>query len=487
MMKNRLHIVAMAMVAATLASCSDSYPGLDYTEGGSYDVYNGEGYDATPIMVFINEQNLFSVTTTRGTGPFEKDYGTDYWTAKYQNAPVYVYAFRSQKDAQGLTSEPNFENSRWNDENLEYDCLLDGADRHGMLMKFTKDQPGYLDYEFGMSMNAEGIEAHNYMKFYSKQHQEVPYNFFAYYIDKNPAETNIERRQDYIKYTFTIDGSQDIMCGYAPFKTKEELMANENLKGLPEDQINKILNIGGFSTYSAHRGLNPVIDLKHRLVRLNFRAYPGDKGADAITIKQIYVTCRNTCELTVAGKNLSDIGVTNWLGEESPLYLAERSNGADEAEELHSFKLCDAIQDGKKYWDYATWKALPNDEKKNNYYNIGSCLMVPPASEYKVTLVFKQPKITDYRKDTNGDYMKDEDGELIPVYESDETAKDVTATYTVKLQSESMFQAGYSYPITIAVYGYQEIKMSANIAPWIQNEDGDIEIGDDDADDMGGF
>ena len=82
MMKNRLRIAtSIALVAlAALSSCSDSYPGLTYDYNGDK-ITNNETYDKTPVMVFVNKQNFFSVSATRGgdtepgkgTGPFDEE------------------------------------------------------------------------------------------------------------------------------------------------------------------------------------------------------------------------------------------------------------------------------------------------------------------------------------------------------------------------------------------------------------------------------
>ncbi len=461
-MKYRLHIAMMAMAAAAaLTSCSDSYPGIEYTTPSIDGMYAIEGMEETPLMVFINEPNIFNITATRGTGPFDRNYGDTYWDNLYEKSDVYVYAFRKGKDTQGITEYARFTNdaSRWYAYNgTDYyngkDCLLDGDGYHGMRMRFSYDKLGYLY----MMMTEEESATHEHMRYFSKIYQESPYDFFAYYVDMKDGLPAPERTDERVTYTFDIDGSQDIMSGYAPFKTREDIMANEMLKDIPEDQITKILNIGGFSTYAAHRGIYPVVDLKHQLTRLNFRAYPGDQGADAITIAAIGVVCNKTCRLVVASRNTEEVGAYfPEGGNVDTLRLKERSVDGLQAEtEFIPVKLSEAEQDGKRQWSYNSWRVLAPEEKDLGYYRLGSSLMVPTADEYTIVLWFYQPRIDHFETDAEGN--------TVPVYK-DELGTLCRSTYKVKLKTGT-FEKGYVYPITIAIYGYEAIKVSALIEPW---------------------
>lgn len=74
-LKSTRRFVRPALSAATmmlLAACSQSYPGLEY-EFPDNEIGNTETYNKTPIMMFVNEQNFFSITATRGMGAFEND------------------------------------------------------------------------------------------------------------------------------------------------------------------------------------------------------------------------------------------------------------------------------------------------------------------------------------------------------------------------------------------------------------------------------
>ena len=53
-------------------------------------------------MMFVNEQNFFSITATRGMGAFEND-GINQGVSQMQKqkATLYVYSFRNGQDQQG--------------------------------------------------------------------------------------------------------------------------------------------------------------------------------------------------------------------------------------------------------------------------------------------------------------------------------------------------------------------------------------------------
>lgn len=484
-MKHGLHIAAVMMAAtAALTSCSDSYPGLEYTNGDGIDLFNSEAYDNVPIMVSVNNQHFFQLTATRGTGPFEEDYGTEYYNNKYDTAAVFVYAFRKETGGQGTLgfTDMSANMSRWaeagnvnSDAYWGRDCLFDGEGHHGMYMRFTGDRTGYLEPQ--MPEETDGGPDYNYVKYYSKKYQEEPYNFFAYYLDcekKDLAGLNPSFGENKISYKFKIDGSQDIMCGYAPFYTKQELKD----KAISDTEINKILNIGGFSTYAASYGVQPTIKMYHQLVRLDFRACPGDEGADHITIKSIEVECNPYCELVVASKNVDEVGLStipnpsSGVEERENLPLKERSvDGWEQETELQPFKLSEVEQDGHKWWSYDAWKNELTEEERTkgeNFYKIGSCLMVPQADEYKVILKFNQPKI--YIDEETKEERYEEDGS---------PENDVTVTYTVKLQNGNTFEKGNNYPINITVYGFQKISVSANIEKWANGGDVPV-IGEED-------
>lgn len=457
-------IVACAMTVAAamgLASCSDSYPGLEYN-GDNTVIQNNESYDKTPIMVFINPQNFFSITATRsgGTGPF-----TDLSNKKYEKSIFYVFAFRGTKDEPGhgsLSYEPDLSKTRFT-ENLPHDdeadnCLVDGKDYDfGYPAKLTRDYPGAFDFKDKDYVSGDLQDkddpgedgALSAQLYYSTLHQDVGYNFFAYHIDNLDETAVSNRRQNTseIAYDLTIDGTQDIMCGYAPALTSD-VLDPQNLRMSPEERQN-ILNIGLYSTFAAHRGVNPTVNLVHQLTRLDFEAYPGDKEAGKITIEKISVLERTHGRLVVAHKDVhkdgSLIGYMPYDEPKEPIYLkGEPDNEGNECPDFEPIKV--EWQDGDEY------KLVYERTRKE----VGGSLMLPEADSYEITLEFTQEGVLD----------------------TDGQPKHLYATYNVVRPKKEIFQRGYNYTISIAVYGLEPIKVTANIANW--KDGGDIKVDEDD-------
>lgn len=464
-MKNRLRITASIALAAlaALSSCNDSYPGLNYDYGGDK-ITNNETYDKTPVMVFINKQNFFSVSATRsgdigtGTGPFEKDD-----SVKYSNAKFYIYAFRAKKDVNGLPellTEPDLSVSRYYEPNSanndnQLHCLLDGGDYNfGMPATLTEDKVGAYDFDLNL-IKDEAV-------YYSSLYQNVGYNFFSYYIDNLDEEMSDgaghilnapHRDADRIYYNLTIDGTQDIMCGSAPDLTTEKLEKDYEVN-LTAEERNNILSIGGYSTFAAHRGVYPIVDMKHQLTQLNFKAYPGDAKCENIIIKGITVHASNTGTLTVAAKKKDEIGFVP-TGAPVGIKLREPSVNGEKCEPIDP--------ESDKYrlkWDRSDlFETVNGKEQLKNIFDrpsmrIGGSMMVPPAESYQIDLHFDQE-------------IRDKDGNV----KESETRRGLTSSYIVKVPNaaedgSSKFKSGYKYDIHIAVYGLQEIQVTANIKDW---------------------
>lgn len=478
-MKYRQHIAKVfvaAVAVVTFVSCSDSYPGLEYT-GNDISLSTNESMDKTPVMVFINEQNFFSVSATRsgegeegrksGTGPF-----TDLTNPKYKNSLFYVFAFRGQEFTQGyLAGHPiDLSKSRFSDRGSEdnvTDCLVDGKEyEYGALAQLTEDYPG------AFRLGEELEEKDGYVKgkllskeyYYGYSDQRLGYNFFAFHIDnlKENGMSAPHRNQDQIYYDITIDGTQDVMCGFAPRLTRGELDTRKGLK-LNEEEKSTILNEsdGLYSTFSAHRNINPVIDLTHQLTRLDFSLYPGDDRADDIVIEEISVRAQTHGKLVVAtrdphnGSADAEIAVGYYpFGEKVDVILRDKpENGG----------LCPEM-DWSKYPISWNPKFKENIYHDDNEVKVGSSIMVPEADKYDITLKFHQK-------------ARDADGKVIEGQYIGGDAP-LTVTYENISPKSSGFLRGYNYKISIAVYGLQPIKVDAFIHKW--DDGGDVPVGDED-------
>lgn len=451
---------AMAAVAAvSVASCSDSYPGLEYSGNNSV-IPNEEAYDKTPIMVFINPQNFFSVTATRsgGTGPF-----TDLSNKKYENSTFYVFAFRGTEEISGPLAGKNIDLSKTRffgaasddpDPDASY-CLVEGVDdyNYGFPAKLTKDYPGAFEFirdEDGNVVSGKGDLSGTGSLFYSSSYQEAGYNFFAYHIDNLDQTAKPSRKEKEISYELTIDGTQDVMCGYAPALTGAVLDGDNNISNMTKEERDKVLNIGLYSTFAAHRGVNPVVNLEHQFVRLDFKAYPGDEEVERITITGVDVEAPNKGTLVVANANphvanadYSSIGYHP--DYESMTYISLKGEAVD-GEECGEFECVDGIG-----WWKEAYKGMAYSERECK--PVGGSIMIPEQETYNIRLHFNQ---------------KDKDGNDLG---------DFHANYNVKLSNGS-FQKGYNYTISIVVYGLKPIAVTANIENWIPSDD-DIIVNED--------
>lgn len=456
--KRTLAKMTVVAAGAALAACStDSYPGLEYDKPDH--VENTEAYDKTPVMVFINEQNFFSISATRGMGPIDNNLNNN--TAAH--AVINVFAFRDRADVQGLsalTADPDLTVTRKADPD-NANCLLDNAADYysGYPMMLSKSGQGFLVSPGTGSADGETEETGaEEIIYYSAKYTEVGYNFFAYYIDDCPVKNKV-RTADRIAFDIDIDGTQDVMCGMAP-KLTTVLDANEAFNKLTETEKSKIRNIGNYSTYAAHRNINPMVNLTHRLTRLKFKAYAGDQKASDIVIKAITVKSKTGLKMTAASFNDKQTGL---LKHDIALTLRD----GDTYDSPDNWGWCKlrgtwteegGMPEGIEPVKAPDWTGAPNN-KNNVPVGSESGLMVYPATYYDIEINYTQQ-------------MRDEHNQL-----TDEV-RELTSTYRVNVpKGIAEFEAGKSYTLLVAVYGLQNIRIDAHIEGW--EDAGDVPVDPD--------
>lgn len=483
--------ILFCSVAVLLLGCNQAYPDLSY-EGTTTGVTNRETYDETPILVFVNEQDFFSVTATRagfdpndvpgakGTGSFSPDN-----RLKFANSRFYIFAFRdgASIDAQGPLSTPVDLRYTLDSSNFtfyDYDnanCLVDDARDYskGITAVLNNDDGGQLKM-VTLRNHADGSAPDTIPceLFYSSRYQDVGYNFFAYYIDKEESVLGniVHRERDSIWYDFQIDGTQDIMCGAAPKLTPEvfnEKYGNRNIS--PTDR-SRILNIGGgYSTFAAHRDVHPEVKMGHALTQLKFKTYPGDSLCKDITINGISIESRNQGRLVVAASDRNKIGF-HFNDNKKELFLREFSpDGIQECPPLRQHPDDDPTQGYYRMeWDEATMRGTSWFDRES--MDVGGSLLVAPSDEYKLTIYYTQMR------------YDERVGAKVPFK--------LNSIYKVKLEHDTMsdsydpltgkniFKAGYVYTVKIAVFGISEIKVWVSVAGW-QNG-GDVPLDPDDPD-----
>lgn len=253
---------------------------------------------------------------------------------------------------------------------------------------------------------------------------------------------------------FKIDGTQDIMAG----------------KAVPTDE--EITKCGGadniYSAFAARRDVQPNIKFEHLLSRLNFQVLAGAESTTddntGVKVTGITVKSKATGKLVIAYKgaaafeNVSDQLIVDKYENpetEAALYkdlvVKQRTLGAPLTQNL------EALEPVTPKWNNGMALAT----------QVGEALLAIPADKYDITINLQQ------KVQVKGDKNS-------PVDPDDFQTKDYT--YTAELNNtvnpEKGFEPGYSYNVTITVYGLSEIKITTTLIPW--KDGGNIEMNPED-------
>lgn len=266
----------------------------------------------------------------------------------------------------------------------------------------------------------------------------------------------------YVPYTsgdslligFKIDGTQDIMAGKA-VPTEEEIT-----------KCGGVDNI--YSAFAARRDVQPNIKFEHLLSRLNFQVLAGaESTTDANTgvkVTGITVKSKATGKLVIAYKGEAAFeNVSNQL-------IVDKY--ADEVKEAALYKDLVVKQRGATAALTENLVDLePVTPKWNNGMamatQVGEALLAIPADKYEITINLKQ-KVQ----------VKGDKGH--PTDPDDFQEKEYTYTADLKntVNPEKGFEPGYSYNVTITVYGLSEIQITTTLIPW--KDGGNIEMNPED-------
>lgn len=302
---------------------------------------------------------------------------------------------------------------------------------------------------------------------------KTAFDFWGYRLDDANKATGIEDQEgtdskvavtngEFVPYIsvdslligFKIDGTQDIMAGKA-VPTEKDIT-----KCGGEDNI--------YSAFAARRDVQPNIKFEHLLSRLNFQVLDGKKiettdPDKAVKVTGITVKSKATGKLVIAYKgaaafeNVSDqLIVDNYENPETEaalykdLVVKQRTLGAPLTQNL------EALEPVTPKWNNGTAMAT----------QVGEALLAIPANKYEITINLEQNVQVTGDKDhpTPDDYQ-------IKKY-----------TYTADLKNtvnpEKGFEPGYSYNVTITVYGLSEIVITTTLIPW--KDGGNIEMNPED-------
>lgn len=302
---------------------------------------------------------------------------------------------------------------------------------------------------------------------------KTAFDFWGYRLDNANKATGIEdqagtdskvavKNSEFVPYIsrdslligFNIDGTQDIMAG----------------KAVPTDE--DITKCGGekniYSAFAARRDVQPNIKFEHLLSRLNFQVLAGAESTTddntGVKVTGITVKSKATGKLVIAYKgtaafeNVSDQLIVDKYENpetEAALYkdlvVKQRTLGAPLTQNL------EALEPVTPKWNNGMALAT----------QVGEALLAIPADKYDITINLQQ------KVQVKGDKNS-------PVDPDDFQTKDYTYTAELKntVNPEKGFEPGYSYNVTITVYGLSEIQITTTLTPW--KDGGNIEMNPED-------
>lgn len=253
---------------------------------------------------------------------------------------------------------------------------------------------------------------------------------------------------------FKIDGTQDIMAG----------------KAVPTDE--EITKCGGadniYSAFAARRDVQPNIKFEHLLSRLNFQVLDGKKTETtdpdkAVKVTGITVKSKATGKLVIAYQ-----GEATTFANVSDQLIVD--NDADSVKDAALLKELKVMQRNGSNLNANLEDLTPVTPKWNNGMamatQVGEALLAIPADKYEITINLEQKVQVKGDKDhpTPDDYQPKK------------------YTYTADLKNtvnpENGFEPGYSYNVTITVYGLSEIQIKTTLIPW--KDGGNIEMNPED-------
>ena len=254
---------------------------------------------------------------------------------------------------------------------------------------------------------------------------------------------------------FKIDGTQDIMAGKA-VPTEDEI-----IKCGGKDNI--------YSAFAARRDVQPNIKFEHLLSRLNFQVLDGKKTETtdedkAVKVTGITVKSKATGKLVIAYQGEA----TTFANVSDQLIVDKDADSEKDAALLKELKVKQRAEGAPLTQNLED--LTPVTPKWNNGMamatQVGEALLAIPADKYKITINLKQ------KVQVKGDKGTPQEGD----FEEKEYTYEADLKNTVN--PEKGFEPGYSYNVTITVYGLSEIVITTTLIPW--KDGGNIEMNPED-------
>ena len=402
----------MAAVAAIVASCTNNDADLTTVDTTGLE----------PVSLGLS--NGATVTVTRGTGTVgDPDVKKNAWN----NEDIYILmttndsrALENSTDEWGYTwidqLKEQFDGTFWARPTASTDSVsLNYCIDEGNVGKTTRYYPNYSDC-------------------YSQ--------FFGFYIDDAiPGYDKVTKENERPEITvngkratteFVMNGSQDIMAGYAVTYTK-----NEETGVITKDSL--------YSAKTSRDHIVPVLKMKHQLTRFTFEIVNGDPDCLEDSIKSITVQSAYKGTLTVA---------YDW--DNAPESLIQWDDEVTNFDLKNSKELAAPMFDGGKGMvkDYKTDNNEDSVCLVKDGKDLGAMFVKPGQISYPLIVKLSQPV------------------EAGKGYFTQSLKLDITKG------NGTVFEQGKSYHVKIKVYGMQKIEVTAVLEPWIDG--GEITLGDDD-------
>ncbi len=329
---------------------------------------------------------------TRGSGAIDGEDGTP-----WKDVSVYVYAFR--KDCASFSQTASADGN-----SCLIDASIDSSTGKGGRRAWFSGTDEYLTW------------ADSDTDVYYPSGKET-YDFYAYYIDNlRIPDSSITRSRDRVQFPVTIDGSTDLMTGQADF-------SDNVLNGTQYSETEKgLIRKYAFSSYTARRDINPVLEFRHHLARLRFEIYPASDQANTVTVTSISVKSKTSGVFTAVSRGEDEPGV-DFSGDKTyeALYLAETDGSS--------------LVQNRYHTDYSGDFSEALYERP--HVQVGGTLLVAPDSKYEAEITMLEARGQNYRTGTS-----------------------------FKLAVDSGFSAGKQYVVRLAIYGMTDIRPSVTLEPW---------------------
>ena len=242
-------------------------------------------------------------------------------------------------------------------------------------------------------------------------------------------------------------------------------------KAVPTED--EIIKCGGkdniYSAFAARRDVQPNIKFEHLLSRLNFQVLDGKKTETtdldkAVKVTGITVKSKATGKLVIAYQGAE----TTFENVSDQLIVDKDADSEKDAALLKELKVKQRAEGAPLTQNLED--LTPVTPKWNNGMamatQVGEALLAIPADKYKITINLKQ------KVQVKGDKGTPQEGD----FEEKEYTYEADLKNTVN--PEKGFEPGYSYNVTITVYGLSEIQITTTLTPW--KDGGNIEMNPED-------